>query len=106
MLAAERPFAVPQLFDLEVLSGIRKLALREVISSDEAATMLNRLVLLPLQRHEHLTLLPRVWELHRQLSPYDATYVALAEQLGAVLLTRDARLARAHGVSCVIELVP
>jgi predicted nucleic acid-binding protein len=36
---------------------------------------------------------------------YDATYVALAEGLGATLLTRDARLARAGGHRARVEVV-
>lgn len=47
---------------------------------------------------------PRAWELRTNLSAYDALYVALAEQLNAPLLTADARLARAPGLRCVVEL--
>ena len=42
----------------------------------------------------------RVWALHPNLTAYDAAYVALAEELGAPLLTLDARLARAPGPTC------
>lgn len=45
----------------------------------------------------HSALSDRVWELRDNLSSYDATYVALAERLGAELLTGDARLANAPG---------
>ena len=38
------------------------------------------------------------------LSTYDAGYVALAEHIGATLVTADARLARAPGVRCAIEV--
>jgi len=36
-----------------------------------------------------------MFDLRANFSAYDATYVALAEQLGAELLTTDDRLARA-----------
>ena len=36
---------------------------------------------------------------------YDALYVALAARLGYPLLTADARLARAPGLPCAVELV-
>lgn len=49
---------------------------------------------LPLVRHEHRPLLQRALELET-FSAYDAIYVALAERLGARLLTTDQRLARA-----------
>jgi len=38
------------------------------------------------------------------LSACDALSLALAEQLDAPLLTADARLARAPGLRCVVEL--
>jgi len=60
---------------------------------------------LPLQRHPHDWLLPRVWELRHNLTAYDAVYVALAEALGAPLVTRDARLAAAPGHSARIEMM-
>ena len=52
-------------------------------------------------RRDHVTcpLVPRVWQLRETMTAYDATYLALAEALGepggALLLTTDARFARA-----------
>jgi predicted nucleic acid-binding protein len=46
-----------------------------------------------------------VFALRDQLTAYDATYVALAEGLGATLLTRDARMAKAGGHRARIEVV-
>lgn len=49
---------------------------------------------------------PRIWALRHTLSGYDATYVALAEVTAATaLLTTDARLARAPGTKCSIQLL-
>ena len=39
------------------------------------------------------------------MTPSDAAYVALAEVLGARLLTADARLADAPGLDCPVELL-
>jgi predicted nucleic acid-binding protein len=36
---------------------------------------------------------------------HDAAYVALAEALGAVLVTTDGRLASASGLRCSIDLL-
>jgi predicted nucleic acid-binding protein len=43
--------------------------------------------------------------LRANFSAYDAAYVALAEGLGAVLMTRDARIARAPGLAAHVEVV-
>jgi predicted nucleic acid-binding protein len=45
-----------------------------------------------------------MWELRDNLTAYDATFVALAEFLGAPLITCDARLARAPGHGASVEL--
>jgi predicted nucleic acid-binding protein len=89
---------VPQLFDLEVAAALRRLVLRRATPSGAAAAALADLAELPVARYPHLPLLPRVWELRSNLTPYDAVYVALAEELDAPLLTTDLRLARAPGL--------
>jgi predicted nucleic acid-binding protein len=43
--------------------------------------------------------------LKANVTVYDAAYIALAETLGVVFLTSDARLARATGIQCPIELI-
>ncbi len=58
-----------------------------------------------LERYSHMPLLPRIWQLRDNLTAYDAAYVALAEALGAPLVTADARLARAAGVRCEVEVL-
>ncbi|MGI8577955.1 MAG: hypothetical protein ACR2KG_08565 [Nocardioidaceae bacterium] len=58
---------------------------------------------LALVRHRHLVLRRRAWELRDRCSAYEACYVALAETLGADLLTTDDRLGRAaHGLVNVV----
>lgn len=55
-------------------------------------------------RYGHQPLRRRVWALRKNLTAYDAAYVALAEFLDAPLLTSDARLARSAGHRARIEL--
>ena len=45
------------------------------------------------------------WDLRNTVRGWDAMYVALAEALGAVLLTTDERLAAAAGPTCRIEAI-
>lgn len=47
----------------------------------------------------------RIWALRSNLTAYDAAYDALAEGLGATLLTRDERLAKASGNRAKLELI-
>ena len=70
-----------------------------------ARRAIRRLAVLPLIRWPHDRLLGRTLALRDQLTAYDATYVALAEGLGATLLTRDARIALAGGHRARIEVV-
>ncbi len=48
----------------------------------------------------------RVWALRRNLTIYDAWYVALAEWLNCPLVTIDLRLSRAVGPECVFVTPP
>lgn len=50
--------------------------------------------------------MPRASELRANVTPYDATYVALAEILGCELVTGDQRLAHAPGPQCVVRVLP
>ncbi len=49
--------------------------------------------------------MPRIWELRHNLTPYDASYVALAEALDTTLLTAEGKLARAPSLRCEVELI-
>jgi len=84
---------------------LRRLALANKLLESQAIQALSIASRLGFRRQPTRTLWPRAWELRTNLSAYDALYVALAEQLQAPLLTADARLARAPGLRCSIEVV-
>ena len=94
----------PQLLDVEVAHVLRRYAARGQIDSERGRLTLVDLADLPMRRYPHNSLLPRIWQLRDGLTAYDAAYVALAEALGAPLLTRDRRLAAAGGHRATIEL--
>jgi predicted nucleic acid-binding protein len=104
-LARELEVHVPHLVDVEVAHALRGLVLRDRLAAARARRAIRRFAILPLVRWSQTPLLSRVFALHDQLTAYDATYVALAEGLGATLLTRDARMARAAGHRARIEVV-
>lgn len=95
----------PHLLDVEVTHVIRALVQRGAVPADEATQALIDYSQMGLERYGHADLLPRVWELRENLTAYDAVYVALAELLGATLLTCDARLASAAGHLARIHLL-
>jgi predicted nucleic acid-binding protein len=97
--------AAPELIDLEVSSVLRRLSEGGRISSRRAELAMSDLVALPLRRVSHRALLPRCWSLRENFTIYDASYVALAEQLDTILVTADVRLARAPGLRCVVEVM-
>jgi predicted nucleic acid-binding protein len=97
--------AVPMLADLEVASVLRRAALAGRLDDRRAGQALADLIALPLRRAAHAPLLPRIWELHRNVTVYDAVYVALAEALDVPLVTSDRRLSGAPGLRCQVEVL-
>ena len=95
----------PHLLDLEVAQVLRRYALAGELDSARGLEALEDLADLPLTRYPHVMLLQRIWELRRNLTAYDAAYVALAEALTAVLVTRDAALASARVHRASVELL-
>ena len=102
---ATEAVATPHLADSEVASAMRAQWLRGSISAGDAGVAVARWAQLGVRRFPVIGLLARVWELRDNLTAYDATYIALAEELGCELLTADARLARAPGPTCPITVV-
>jgi predicted nucleic acid-binding protein len=94
----------PHLLDLEVAQVLRRLVREVAVSAQRADEALQDLLNLRVTRYPHFVFLPHIWRLRHNLSAYDAAYVALAEQLGATLITRDARLASATGRGVRVEL--
>lgn len=95
----------PHLLDVEVAQVLRRYARTGELGAARGLQALEDLVDFPLIRYPHDLFLLRIWELRHNITAYDAAYIALAEALGALLLTRDAALASAHGNRARIELI-
>lgn len=105
-LLRNEPLAAPHLIDSEVTHVLRSLARRGALTEAQADAAFDGFLALTLTRFPAQQLRPRIWALRHNLSAYDATYVALAEAVGAIsLLTTDARLANAPGPRCPIQLL-
>lgn len=75
------------------------------MTAEDARVAMHHLASLAVRRIPHAPLLSRIWELRENVTPADAAYVALAEDLDAPLLTTDSRLARATGPRCEFQLI-
>lgn len=96
---------VPHLVDVEVAQALRRYVRAGDLDEASAAEAIEDLRALDLERHAHEPLLDRVFSLRDRLTAYDAVYVALAEALGATLVTCDGKLARTPGLGDRVELV-
>jgi predicted nucleic acid-binding protein len=104
-LAADTDHAAPHILDVEVFGVLRRELLRGRLDRTEATQAVADLRIWPGERYGHQLLLERAWELRASVRGWDAMYVALAEALGASLVTADRRLAVANGPRCPIEVV-
>lgn len=95
----------PHLLDIEVAQVLRRFVAAGELTATRGREALDDLGAMPITRYPHDILLPRIWELRANLTAYDAAYVALAEALGAPVLTSDTRLARAPGHRARVELL-
>jgi predicted nucleic acid-binding protein len=107
----KRPFKprqtlhAPHLIDIEVTQVIRRYAAGCEIDRERARAAVIDLIDFPFRRCPHDFRLRRVWDLRDNLTACDAVYVALAEALDTILLTRDQRLAAAPGHCARIQLI-
>lgn len=104
-LASDEEQLAPHLIDVEVFGVIRKYLELGRLDRTAAAQAVDDLRDWPGERVDHRPLLQRAWELRSSVRGADAMYVALAETMDATLLTTDARLVRAHGPRCSLQLL-
>ena len=103
-LARDPDQAAPHVIDVEVLNVVRRDFLVGQLDATAARQAVEDLRDWPAERFGHQPLLGRAWALRANVRGWDAVYVALAELLGATLLTSDARLAGAVGLRCPVEV--
>ena len=101
----ESELLAPELLDVEVLAVLRRTELAGRLSDARAREAVADLCEWPLRRLSHGPLLPLAWSYRKNLSAYDALYVAAARLHDAHLLTADGPLSRAPGVGVVVENV-
>jgi predicted nucleic acid-binding protein len=97
--------SIPDLADVETVAVLRKQWLAGALSVRRFQQAVEDLISLPMSRYPTARLMLRAYELRSNVTAYDAAYVALAEVLGCTLLTADARLSRAAGIGCNVEVL-
>jgi predicted nucleic acid-binding protein len=95
----------PVTIDAEVLHSIRRQWMIRRIDDETAQEIFVLFRSLPIRRYPVQLLVRRMWDLRRNITAYDAGYVALAETLNMPLLTRDRRLSRSSGHAARIEYI-
>jgi len=86
---------VPEHFHVELLSVLRRYAIRGELGGRRAAEALAALADLRAVRYPVIELADVVWDLRAELTAYDAAYLALARRLEIGLITLDTGLAKA-----------
>lgn len=95
----------PHLLDLEVAQVLRRYERTGALSAQRGREALDDLVAFRIERYPHHLFVERIWSLRANATAYDACYLALAEALGAPLLTRDHKLQTVPGHSANVEVV-
>lgn len=104
-VAAATQWSAPDLVDVETVSVLRRRWRAGELTARRFRSAVVDLLSLPIARFPTGPLMIRAYELRSNVTPYDATYVALAEALSCPLLSADARLARAPGIRCHVDIL-
>jgi predicted nucleic acid-binding protein len=98
---------VPEVFYVECGAVLRRWDLNRILTSEEIARALDELMAWPLRVTQVRGLFSDAWRLRASVTFADGLYVALAEHLGASLLTDDHKLANAPQLPVpVLHLTP
>lgn len=92
LLGSERHLLAPDILVFEVVSALRRQALRGELAANRAEAALLDLGEMRLQLYPSLALRERAWQLRENLTAADALYVALAEQAKEPLASKDGAL--------------
>ena len=92
--------AAPHLMPAEVANILRRSVAAGAVTADVASLAHAEMMARRIELFPYTPFASRVWELRRNVTSYDAWYVALAESLQVPLVTLDGRLARATGPRC------
>lgn len=90
----------PELIRAEATNILRRLERAKQLTTAEANAAHDDLMQLNLELFSFDPFADRIWELRRNVTSYDAWYIALAEALRLPLATLDKKLTKAPGIAC------
>jgi predicted nucleic acid-binding protein len=97
VISRQRNLAAPSLIEYELGNILRKHNVRGDLDDKGAVDAFASFKLMRIRIFQASHLKARAWELRKNVTFYDASYVALAELLRVPLYTLDKRLAAAPG---------
>jgi predicted nucleic acid-binding protein len=104
-LLADEELHAPVLLDFEVAGALRGHALSGKLDQLRLDEAIEDFSALRIERHQVTDLLGYVLDLRDDFTVYDATYVVLAQALGAPLVTADAKLRTAERVGVDVRVL-
>jgi predicted nucleic acid-binding protein len=104
-LLADEELHAPALLDFEVAGALRGHALSGKLDQLRLDEAIEDFSALRIERHQVTDLLGYVLDLRDDFTVYDATYVVLAQALGAPLVTADAKLRTAERVGVDVRVL-
>lgn len=105
LISAEDELAAPDLLVFEVLAVLRRETRRGEVAEERAHAAIRDLGDLPIRLFPSLVLRERAWSLRENLTAADGLFVALAEQLGEPLATKDGGLCAEAPKHATVEVL-
>ncbi|WP_335986025.1 type II toxin-antitoxin system VapC family toxin [Glycomyces sp. MUSA5-2] len=105
LLTEDPVWHAPEHIAVEVTSAIRGRLLGKKVSLERAEFALATLREMPILRAPWSQVADRAWALRENMTPYDAAFIALAEQLDCPLATTDRKLVNCPVRRCEVRVV-
>lgn len=94
-LVKSQTILVPQHFEIECMSGLRRIDRIRNISATEFSAFKLFLENIPKIVIPTITLYEAIWDMRHNTTSYDANYVSIAMATNSILITHDLKLAKA-----------
>ncbi len=94
-LLKSQTILVPQHFEIECMSGLRRIDRRRNLTAAEFAAFKLFVAAIPLIVVPTITLYESIWDMRHNTTSFDANYVSIAMATNSILITHDEKLTKA-----------